>query len=198
MSEKPILFSAPMVQAILADRKTQTRRVLRNPEYYGCPTGDCPHVRQSECYEAMQVHALPDVKIKVGDTLWVREAWYCDDYRVQCGPYLKPGDMDLDKARSNGVLIYAADGLFPYEQEQPVWKPSIHMPRWASRITLRVTGVKVERLQDISEADAIAEAPSAFYSSPLFGFEALWTSINGEASWEANPWVVAYSFERIG
>jgi hypothetical protein len=83
------------------------------------------------------------------------------------------------------------------------------MPRWASRITLKVTDVKVERLQDISEADAIAEGVECFdqgcsveglrglYDYPESAFAALWESINGEASWDANPWVVAYTFERI-
>lgn len=215
MTERPILFSGPMVRAILEGRKSQTRRVLKNPEYYGCPTGDCPHQYGHECDAAMQVHALPDVRIKVGDTLWVRESWYCDDYRVQRGPYLQPDDMDLDQARADGILIYAADKLHPYEQEQPIWKPSIHMPRWASRITLKVTDVRVERLQDISEADAIAEGivryeptleDAAEYAAtegqmiennPRQAFRDLWTSINGQASWDANPWVVAYSFERV-
>ncbi len=214
MTERPILFSGPMVRAILEGRKTQTRRVLLCQ-----PSGDVldvlpPDNAYPRHWQFRYEHGGLDVPVphSVGDTLWVRENWYCDDYRVQRGPYLKPDDMDLDQAREDGVLVYAADGLRPYEQEQPIWKPSIHMPRWASRISLKVTGVKVERLQDISELDAMAEGLSITPDGKAFidlgpesqvhntmrdCFCSLWTSINGVASWEANPWVVAYSFQRI-
>jgi hypothetical protein len=220
MSEKPILFSAPMVVAILEGRKTQTRRVLKNPEYYGCPTGDCPHHYQSECNAAMQVQALPDVRIKVGDTLWVREAWRTigDAPLSEC---TGPEDISF-YATANHVEVAICK-----------WRPSIHMPRWASRISLKVNNVIIERLQDISEADAIAEgiktdvwetvipyledpeqaaahdlgtrvfydpsndAPDCVKLSAKAAFEGLWTSINGQDSWDANPWVVAYTFERV-
>lgn len=195
MSERPILFSAPMVRAILEGRKTQTRRIIKPNSTVGLKEGDIFVRWPADEVVGQCAHFRPP--IKVGDTLWVREAWYCDDYRVQRGPYLKPDDMDIDQACKDGILVYAADGLRPYEQEQPIWKPSIHMPRWASRISLKVNNVSIQRLQDISEADAIAEAPSDFFSSPIRGFEALWISINGQDSWDANPWVVAYTFERV-
>lgn len=151
------------------------------------------------------------------DRLWVRETWYCDDYRVQRGPYLKPDDMDLAAARSDGTLIYrASSGDRPYEAEQPVWRPSIHMPRWASRITLEVTGVRVERLQDISRDDAIAEGvrplvgsdgPNHWTVATDFGslnaptpqhcYELLWNWINGPESWDQNPWVWVVEFKRL-
>ena len=143
-----------------------------------------------------------------GDRLWVRETWYCDDYRVQRGPYLKPDDMATDEARKDGTLIYrASSGDRPYEAEQPVWRPAIHMPRWASRITLEVTCVRVERLQDISAADALAEGvnvhpdhhgkPRTSIYSPVQAYRDLWEQINGPDSWDANPWVWCVSFRRI-
>jgi hypothetical protein len=197
MTERPIIFSAPMVRAILEGRKTQTRRVLKpqprnvdgSGRWYALPGGG----------ESLNCHRLP---FAVGDTLWVRETWYCDDYRVLRGPYLKPDDLDVDEARQDGTLVYASDGLRPYEAEQPIWKPSIHMPRWASRITVRVTGVKVEQLQDIREADAKAEGvtrPTVLHdddgTSYVDAFRDLWFCIHGPGSWEANPWVAAISFE---
>jgi hypothetical protein len=193
MSEKPILFSAPMVRAILAGSKTQTRRIITPRSSEGLQEGDI--IVRWPADEFFGQCAFFRPPIKVGDTLWVREAWYCDDYRVQRGPYLKPDDMDLDQARKDGTLVYAADGLRPYEQEQPIWKPSIHMPRWASRISLRVTQVRIERLQDISEADAIAEGIDD--RDVICGFSELWDIINGPDAWDSNPWVVAYSFERV-
>ena len=150
IKERPILFSAPMVRAILEGRKTVTRRPVKGaglnfladftPEYVAMPENSfCPYGQP-------------------GDRLWVRETWYCDHFEVQKGPYLQPADMhDLDQSREDGELVYAADGLAPYEQEQPTWKPSIHMPRWACRILLEITEVRVERLQNISEDQAKAE-----------------------------------------
>jgi hypothetical protein len=99
---------------------------------------------------------------KPGDRLWVRETWYCDHNEVTRGPYLKPDDLDVSEARDDGTLVYAADGLAPYETDQPIWNPSIHMPRWACRILLEITDVRVERLQDIS--DDQAKAGGCFFS----------------------------------
>ncbi|NWD33999.1 hypothetical protein HX793_29810 [Pseudomonas reactans] len=163
MKERPILFSAPMVRAILEGRKTVTRRTMKvQPvlkgnfwEVYGAGWGK----------DVTNVPAVPGHSLsyncpygKPGDRLWVRETWYCNHSEVQKGPYLQPADMaDLDQAREDGDLVYAADGLEPYEQEQPTWKPSIHTPRWVSRILLEITDVRVERLQDISDDQAKAE-----------------------------------------
>jgi hypothetical protein len=114
---------------------------------------------------------------------------------------------DLDEARENGDLVYAADGLTPYEQDQPKWKPSIHMPRWASRILLEITDVRVERLQDISRADIRAEGlqcPPDLASddvSPNYrdwypaAWRELWESTGGD--WDANPWVWVVEFKRV-
>jgi hypothetical protein len=205
MTEKPILFSGPMVRAILDERKTQTRRVLKpQPEQNGAGLWVFPpnwtaaafkkwtQAVQTEESGLRQMFQSEKVKAglpyAVGDLLWVRER-------------LDEGDA--------GSVVYHADGDVHPDAEW-VWQrkslPSIHCPRGLSRITLKVTAVRVERLQDISEDDAKAEGcshtwsgdmnegPSAF---PDENFQKLWTSINGAESWAANPWVAAYSFEPV-
>lgn len=200
MAEHPILFSGPMVRAILEGRKSQTRRVLK-PQIYQTSTGAW-HVQgigggafcKSED-DAREVQ-LDYLKIIEGDTLWVREAHSLHRTHGQHrddGKRWGPWDGLPTQVSPDGTQIaYYREG-FDRCKDGP-WRPSIHMPRWASRITLKVTGVKVERLQDISEADVIAEGLTMTAKA---AFEALWTSINGQASWNANPWVVAYSFERV-
>jgi len=201
IKERPILFSASMVRAILEDRKTVTRREVKKRAAL-----DCLASGFEPAFLALPGNADLCPYGKPGDRLWVRETWYCDHFDVQQGPYLQPADMtDLDEARENGDLVYAADGLTPYEQDQPKWKPSIHMPRWASRILLEITDVRVERLQDISEDQAQAEGvrgiprcrslyPTDDYRFP---FKDLWGSINGASAWDTNPWVWAVSFRRV-
>lgn len=204
IKERPILFSAPMVRPILEGRKTVTRRALKMPHGFWetSATGEMVPIPANCPYG------------QPGDRLWVRETWYCDHFEVQKGPYLQPADMhDLDQCREDGELVYAADGLAPYEQEQPTWKPSIHMPRWASRILLEITGVRVERLQDINEDQAKAEGVRLYtdhaelgdwwhvdgietYSAdPRKSFELLWSSVGG--NWSANPWVWVVEFKRV-
>lgn len=202
MTDRPILFSAPMVRAILEGRKTQTRRVFVPPPPFAA--GDDITVQLATGSIAP--------RHKVGDRLWVREAW---------APLaaLTHGDPGVQALADRG--FYRADNS-TVEGEISRWRPSIHMPRWASRITLEVTGVKVERLQDISEADAIAEgiddvtaeiAPrdkslrfwrryrdggwNGYVDCPIGSYASLWTEINGDGSWEANPWVVAIAFKRV-
>ena len=202
MKECPILFKDEMVRAILDGRKTQTRRLVKLPKNHVwgsffdgqiCPENDLSSLGYS-------VDELRCPYGKPSDRLWVRETWYCDHYRVQRGPYLKPDDMDLDTAQRYGLLVYrASNGEWMYEAEQPVWRPSIHMPRWASRITLEITSVRVERLQDISEKDAKAEGaePAECCHAHYHGFGKLWESINGPDSWDANPWVWVVEFKRV-
>lgn len=150
--ERPILFSAPMVRAILEGRKTVTRREVKKKAALDClASGFEPAFLTLPGNSDLCPYGRP------GDRLWVRETWYCDHFEVMRGPYLKPDDLDIGEAIDDGTLVYAADGLAPYEQEQPTWKPSIHMPRWACRILLEITAVRVERLQDISEEQAQAE-----------------------------------------
>lgn len=222
MKERPILFNGAMVRAILDGTKTQTRRVVKgapaNPEAYvlGIYQGTwgihADVERDDGVWRGRCPYGQP------GDRLWVRETWYCDDYRVQSGPYLQPHDFDVAEERATGGMVYAADGLTPYEAEQPVWRPSIHMPRWACRLVLEITDVRVQRLQAINYEDAIAEGipdpatcaafphhmtetPEQFArrkAYPQRSFAELWDSINGKSptSWCANPWVWVVEFRK--
>lgn len=223
IKERPILFSAPMVRAILEGRKTVTRRAVkiqpRSKADIGSYGPGQPFIRNSDVTKPN-----PECPYgRTGDRLWVRETWYCNHSEVQKGPYLQPADMqDVDQAREDGDLVYAADGLNPYEQDQPTWKPSIHMPRWASRILLEITDVRAERLQDISEEQAVAEGliwqgqenGKEFYShaerqyppgshqqfgisgtDAVSAFRNLWTSVGGD--WQSNPWVWVVEFKRV-
>lgn len=221
VSDRPILFSAPMVRAILEGRKTQTRRIIDPqpvltsqtyaamglpvyandfswPTKYGTIVSCKPHPPEG------YLRDFP-LRYAVGDLLWVREAWKPHSIF----DHLPPREMPESK------IFYLADP--GYSPSGSRGRPGMHMPRWASRITLRVTGAKVERLQDISEADAIAEGvesdpdfPSGiwrcyerepkqqdWWGDPRESFRTLWESINGPGSWDANPWVAAYSFEPI-
>jgi len=163
MTDRPILFSAEMVRAILDGRKKQTRRVIK-PQPTGA-TSWLPHIEASGFYPD-KISAKPERLVckygKPGDQLWVRETWgavwpadepvplrQCEiEYRADLPPGCtdRPGEWPADEG--NGP-------------EVPKWRPSIHMPRWASRITLRIAGIRVERLQDISEDDARAEGCEA-------------------------------------
>lgn len=196
IKERPIIFSSPMVRAILDGRKTQTRRVIKEKlmRGEGAHVNNCPYG-------------------KPGDRLWVRETW--------------------SKAKSpmSSEVFYRADGepkgkQYPlsFVERESRWRPSIHMPRWASRILLEVTNVRVERLHDISEEDAIAEGLKAITKdgktikygipdrdgypgnddtgwdwcdwnvSPVSAYKMLWESINGQGSWDLNPfcWVIEF------
>lgn len=229
MADRPILFSAPMVRALLDGTKTQTRRVLNRAKTIAqgpeCPsrplygegmTAALAEARDFRCvdgdvwswfakpapWQGIDDHlqVLAKLPYAVGDRLWVREA--------------------LEQANGEAVG-YPADGSW-LPNTSWVWKrkklPSIHMPRGLSRLTLAVTDVRVERLQDINEADAQAEGrgpcplchdcgwvnsgPDGGYQCPddtcgdsdREWFARLWNGINGPGAWEANPWVVAVSF----
>jgi len=238
MSDKPILFSGPMVRALLAGTKTQTRRILklkghRSFTQFGPSdtAGYDWHFRDA----AMRWHDLRNgemlkrLRLAVGDRLYVREAW-CDAssdagpvicYRANYDrwqpPYTGPDEgagpsFDYDRYPGK-YAVWAAD----LEGTDKGWRPGIHQPKWASRLTLHVVEVRVQRLQDISEADARAEGierlavvgGTAFrdYSggdgfnvndpnSPARrSYRSLWDSINGRGSWETNPWVAAYTFD---
>ncbi len=197
MTDRPILFSGPMVRALLDGRKRQTRRIVKL---------DVP-VDSHEVFfwsgEALRRAGWTNVS---EPGLWARRNGR-DGYIQHVGrcPYGVPGDRlwvkETHLGGSPGVanVIYRADGEVPGVR----WRPSIHMPRRASRLTLVLTDIRVERLQDISEADAEAEGvqdPSlvpilgAFWSS-RDGYARLWNHINGKGSWEANPWVWAVTFE---
>lgn len=197
MRERPIVFSSPMVRAILAGTKTQTRRVMKPQpvEMTGAAKGGILH---EPCR-----YGTPS------DHLWVREAWAdLTESHGQPWERYNPQTRLYERGKSPFVW-YRADGEQPGagsgdEPGTERWRPSIHMPRWASRITLEVTGVRVERLQEISEADAIAEGVEPVLYPPdggdaphVEGFRDLWSWINGAGLWEANPWVWVVEFKRV-
>ena len=200
MKERPILFSAPMVRAILAGTKTQTRRVVKPGK---CPDFGC-HMAPGEIAGGEYPERLCPYG-QTGDRLWVRET-FMD--LLGTGVEHRPDPRGLLQRHA-----YAADhqpGSYGDEARKSYglkWKPSIHMPRAASRITLEITGVRVERLQAISEADAVAEgidpeAALAFRRASVgrpagFAYRDLWVSINGPGSWHANPWVWVIEFRRV-
>lgn len=201
MTDRGILFSAPMVRALLAGRKTETRRLLRNPEYYGCPTGDCPHDRQAECDAAMAGLSAKEAGYAPGDRLYVREHWSTHPAFDGIAPRdLKRGSMIY--TRADDVWHNAGDWIgAPYGKH----RQGIHMPRWASRLWLGVTQVRVQRLQDISAADAIAEGhpvlpeissnQAVHDDAALDWYMDLWDSLHDQPGtrWADNPWIVAVS-----
>lgn len=197
MTERPILFSGPMVRAIRDGRKTMTRRRLLRPTNrfhasYIVPRVEDGAIIWSDGQGGMERHEK--MKCHPGDRLWVREAWQALPEYDDFPPRYIPHGSDI---------IHLAD------REHCRWdsryRHSQFMPRWASRLTLIVTDVRVERVQDISEEDAQAEGccPDGNSLNPNYIgparsiFESLWTSINGPGSWEDNPWVAAITFRPV-
>lgn len=179
MTDRPIIFSAPMVNALLAGRKSQTRRVLK------------PLPRRTIFFDAKAagLDQFQEPPYAPGDRLYVREA--------------------IDKASDRDGVFYRADYEAQHGDATGLgWRPSIHMPRWASRLTLTVTEVRVQRLQEISAGDSIAEGvecetctamgQSACHGRGCFAsidaYRTLWNSLHGPDAWDANPWVVALTF----
>lgn len=216
MTSRPILFSAAMVRALLAGTKTQTRRIAElntegdpSPKYRLDPDG---FVRTYIGDVTEQPETDPEAWMMVqdgwergyrcpygvpGDRLWVRETW-------------APMPAGVLSDGLTGRYIYRADpDVFSHTSESDFekWRPSIHMPRAASRITLEITGVRVERLQGISGRDVLAEGIDNGKSNPAMGerwenmqrmaFRDLWESINGPGSWDAKPWVWVVQFKRV-
>lgn len=204
MKERPILFSAPMVRALLAGTKTQTRRIVspRHLKFLELPASEM----------IQRWGARPRPYGGVGDRLWVRETW----------GNTGAGVWTVADARSRlggGETVYRADG----ERPGCGWFPSIHMPREFSRLLLEITEVRVQRLQEISYEDALAEGiidGAAFCAQgdperrheftgetseetarrlewPQRAYRNLWESINGAGSWDANAWVWAITFKRV-
>jgi len=231
VKERPIIFSGPMVRAILNNQKTQTRRPMKpQPE-------SCPMCKDQGAYPEYDEHGYPvpvqcefcwtnpnslfNLKQKCpygqpGDKLWVREKYYI----VQNG-HFTPGEV---------TFVYACDcpddvHVIPKEKEHRLFEfdispgyeipafglhPSIHMPRWASRIDLEITGVREERLQDITEKDAVAEGydeslwlcercKDHYEQEPISWFKYTWDSLNAKKGfgWDSNPWVWVIEFRRI-
>lgn len=242
MADLPILFSAPMVRALIVGTKTQTRRAI-DPQPEATAELVSPAFRgdgQDLHVQFRGLDGLPGksqrIRYAVGDRLWVREAWRVS----QKWDRIKPSDLP---ARNMTVMFRAGGSIANHETggwedgaltdkiewrpdhwppagETVEWagklRPGIFLPRWGSRLTLIVSDVRVQRLQDISEADARAEGiielqrKGWLNGCPLYGldegtghdtavgaFNWLWRDINGEGSWAENPWVVAYTFRRI-
>ena len=211
---KPILFSTEMVQAILEGRKTQTRRIIKPQPKEGIITTAfdfkkgfyASKIKIEENPDRFEITKLFKPKYQTGDILWVRESFFnCSSFKEY-------------------PLFSEIKGNFCYKTNDFIgchkWKPSIHMPKEAARIFLEVTNVRVERLQDISEEDAIAEGIDKkgdlyfnYFESKLLGkglpkeyfykeipkvsFMSLWSKINGIDSWKANPWVWVYEFKQV-
>ena len=217
--ERGMIFNGPMVKAILSGQKTQTRRIVKNVSSDSCMTLKEPSKNRDGIYTHVMdapKHGLCPFGA-VGDRIWVRETWGVvsheldEDGRIQPWNPDRPAtaiqEMPFGNGYYSGHAIYAADGDFTwgdddgYEDERSYWKPSIHMPREASRISLEITGVRVERLNDISEEDAKAEgAPTeccVIGDKHFLGFRSLWKSIYGEESWQDNPWVWVIEFKRV-
>lgn len=212
MKLRPILFSTAMVQAILDGRKTQTRRVVKVQ-----PRDDNQRWQLSRMLESTS----KSDKKNEGKLHWVvmENDYSIKEYdpRYFVCPYGQPGDILWVRetwAPALGDICYKADyseETLADEENKGIWKPSIHMPFAAARIFLRIKSVRVERLQDISEADAVAEGTTPAkiqIVAALFqttsarrcyrdGFKSIWQSINGAESWNANPWVWVVEFERI-
>lgn len=217
MADKPILFSAPMVRALIDGRKTQTRRVLPpvHPKFHEFDNLSMdvmifdPEKPEAWYWDGVHdgVGASYGIRCAVGDRLWVREAHS-----------FPQAWADSPNCAHLGHVFYPASSKSPppstWLREKPSdhtrLRPSIHMPRWASRLTLIVTDVRVQRLQEISNNDAIAEGiepkghaftgygdQADILMAPYESLKSLWNSINGPEAWDANPWVAAYSFRVI-
>jgi hypothetical protein len=242
MKERGILFSAEMVRALLDGLKTQTRRVVKLPPWTASVTVDAggtifgpgPYLKAHRAQPVPDdVGAMERVHCPYGypgDRLWVRETW---------APFYAGGNSlafpQPDMFEANAIRYRATpDHVTAYPtsistwesrptstREHP-WRPSIFMPRWASRLLLEIVEVRVQRLHDLTEKDALAEGISevpffpddgyplcvgymvgkddkrtALDQTPIQTFTKLWTSINGADSWAANPWVWALTFKRI-
>lgn len=205
MRERPILFSAPMVRAILDGSKTQTRRVMK-PQPWARPEPEDGLWRLYAGDEGME--PFPCRYGQVGDRLWVRESILM--------PRAITERLLRDGADTWPRCVYCADGSWHGKAEPMMsvkdaawevgdWKSrgwrgrsSIHMPRWACRIELEITEVRVQRLQDIDGPDAWAEGiPHSPEVNPVHEFEDLWQSINGAGSWALNPWVWVIGLRRL-
>ncbi len=205
MNEYPILFSAEMVRAILDGRKTQTRRIIKAKHEEGviCGAAAAPgHAIESwgggQWSRAVHSECLASPYGAIGDKLWVKETWAAWDKFDGDASEISGRAKDLvERGITQGHISYRADP----QTHADKWRPSIFMPRWASRITLEIVSVRVERLQDISHRDALAEGVEYDVSkqdgNPIARYQKLWESINGKGSWAQNPWVWCVEFKKL-
>lgn len=220
VKERPILFSGAMVQAILAGRKTQTRRVIK-PQPDTAPGMNCTRIRMKRRDGSVHLDTWVGDDLGYlcpygvpGDRLWVREASIITPKHWDSGPTFTHRDADGDK-RWVQYLATSPDTEAAKDYGLKV-TPSIHMPRWASRLTLEITEVRVQRLQEISASDCLAEGIQPEFvpgvdvdidgflwrkgeRKAVAAFQSLWDSINAKRGhgWEKNPWIWAVSFRRL-
>lgn len=233
MKERPLIFNGEMVRAILDGRKTQTRRVISDRHLHlldvASQVGECYPLESGIDHANSQSYYREHCPFgQVGDRLWVRETW--SDVNLEGIPavaYRADGDVF---SPMDDESFLDEDGAFNYEDHrvtkyhfaawysdliegiEGVWRPSIHMPRWASRITLEINAVRVERLNSISDVEAMREGiqnlttcshadfgiPGVVNAQhPVRAFQLLWESIYGVDGWEANPWVWVIEFKRV-
>lgn len=219
IKERPIMFSAPMVRAILEGRKTVTRRMVKD---WQSPSEDVResdpdmrwsaiaqmHPRWGFCVFGATAEECAQDLATAGvcpygrrrERLWVRETWAAD---AQLDA-VAPSELSMGEP-----ILYAADGALRTSSCSMISpgrrRPSIHMPRWMSRILLEISDIRVERLQEISEEQAETEGVGFLRAAPDFDetltakqlFEILWDHINGEGAWAANPWVWVIEFKRV-
>lgn len=202
LKERPILFSDEMVRAILDGKKTQTRRMLKPQPIHHLK--DIPgHFHSHWTFKDVVLAGKKEWLLQQcpygrrGDKLWVREAFHF----AQGGPIYDAAGGVMDSA--DDEIVYRATAF----KRRVRWTPSIHMPRWASRINLEITEVRVERLMEISKTDALAEGitlhsdhhdkPEHSILSAVQTYRDLWERINGTGSWNENPWVWVIEFKRV-
>lgn len=217
----PILFSAPMVRALLDGRKTQTRRIVKIPDRLdaaaawrdaGLGAGDylkAPNRATDDLAHGEVVERVRCPYGDIGDLLWVRETCRADELTDGNDGVRYAADDSWQSIANTEAAAEAWVELNHYRGKRGLPVPGIHMPRWASRLTIELTDVRVERLQSITETDAKAEGAATlamddegrFYESDAgthrTGFAGLWQHINGErdgAGWDVNPWVWALTF----
>lgn len=216
MKERPILFSAEMVRAILDGRKTQTRRIMKLPdlewkqvvqldgvyEWILWSTKSEANIETTHKYYKAG-DGIPCPYGKPGDRLWVRETFQLTEPSGSVGDeWIGDTQSELDyipkeRPESLGYWIYLHFRADDHDMCS-WWRPSIFMPRWASRITLEIANIRVERVRDITHEDAIAEGmPNEYPVTPITAYLGLWDHINGKGSWDANPWVWVVEFKRV-
>jgi hypothetical protein len=217
--ERPILFSAPMVRALLSGIKTQTRRIV-NPQPHAGMRWNPVVLSGNAGWEDGHGTPLRCPYGQPGDRLWVREAFRFPQSLDRHSPAAvgeaaldagyrdpwSPTQYEADGHRTNNWIGFETPPIVSVPGKQ---RPGIHMPRWASRILLEIVNVRAERLQDISEVDALAEGVksceaelhnSSNWYCPEELYSMLWTKINGwegNSCWNANPWVWVVEFRRI-